>query len=65
MWGRHTQRPCLKWQNPLAKYGNILEILGKNLNFAVKKNVWCSIVDMIFFNIKNRLVIARVPSRGV
>ena len=37
----------------------------KNLNFAVKKDVWCSIVDIIFFNIKNWLVIARVPSRGV
>ena len=26
----------------------------KNLNFPVKKDVRCSIVDRIFFNIKNR-----------
>ena len=38
---------------------------GKNLNFAVKKDVWCSIVDRIFFNIKNQLGIARIPTRGV
>ena len=38
---------------------------GKNLKFPVKKDVWCSTVDIIFFNIKSRLAIARVPSRRV
>ena len=36
----------------------------KKLNFAGKNDVWCSIVDIIFFNIKKSLVIVRVPSRG-
>ena len=31
MWGRHTQRHCPKWQNPLAKYISVDP--GKNYTF--------------------------------
>ena len=65
MWGRHTQRPCLKWQNHLAKPWKYLEVAWKNLNFAVKKDVWCSIVQRPFFNIKNQFVITTVPRTWV
>ena len=71
MWGRHTQRQCLKWQNPLAKKTKktvkifFLVDSGEHSNFSVKKDVWCSIVERPFFNIKNQFVIARVPRRWV
>ena len=66
MYGVVTPKD-LVWNDktPLQNHENIWKILEKNLNFAVKKDVWCSIVDIIFFNIKNWLAIARVPSRGV
>ena len=35
----------------------------KNLSFAVKKDVWCSIVERTFFNIKTFVLIARVLRR--
>ena len=60
--GHHTQRQCPKRQNSLAKLWKFLEDPNEHLNFAVKKDVWCSIVDRIFFNIKNHFLIARVPS---
>ena len=68
MWSRHTQRPCLKSQNPLAKKKEKLSIFffladsGEHSNFSVKQDV-CSIVERPFFNIKNQFVIARVPGR--
>ena len=70
MWGCHTQRQCLKWQNPLAKKKkkkrqNFLIDSGEHSNFSVKKDLWCSIVEKPFFNIKNQFVIARVPRRWV
>ena len=57
----------LVWNDktPMQNHENIWYILGKNLNFVVRKDVWCYIVDIIFFNIKNWLVIARAPSREV
>ena len=42
-------------KNPLENHENIWLDPTKNLNFAVKKDVWSSIVDIDFFNIKNRL----------
>ena len=56
MWRRHLVGND---KTPLQNHENILKILGKNLNFAVKKDVWCSIIDIIIFNIKNWLVIAK------
>ena len=50
---------------PPCKTMTIFGRSWKNLNFPIKKDVKCSIVDRIFFNIKNRLAIARVPRRGV
>ena len=45
MWGRHTQRQCLKWQNPLARKGKkncqifFLVDSGEHSIFSVKMDV--------------------------
>ena len=60
IWGVVTPKD-LVWDDktPLQNHENIWKILRKNLNFVVKKDIWCSIVDIIFLNNINWLVIAR------
>ena len=63
--GMSHPKTCLKCQNCHGRPSKYLVDPGKNSNFAVKKDVWFSIVDIDFFNFKNWLVTARVPSRRV
>ena len=48
-------------KKPLQNHAKFLEEPEEHLNFAV--NVWCSIVEGIFLNIKNQFAIATVPRR--